>query len=157
MSAPRSTTQPEVIRDNEWITVWYHPEIKVIHHRVHKAIRGEAFRSALLAGTATLMKHGAKKWLSDDRFVFLLPQEDEEWARNEWFPRTLKAGWRYWAIAKSEKAVVDLFLRRLAATYSAAGVQTELFSTPEAGMDWLIEQGEGPVAAARGERPVPRG
>jgi hypothetical protein len=141
MGTPKSTKQSEVIHDSEWITVWYHPDGKIIHHRFHKAIRGEAFRSALLAGTAVLLKHRAKKWLSDDRLVFILPQEDQEWAQSEWFPRTLGAGWQYWAIAKPEKAVVDLYIRRLAATYSAAGVLTELFTTPEAGMAWLLSQG----------------
>ena len=137
MSKPRSASPPEVVHDSEWITVWYHPEVKVVHHQFHKAIRGEAFRSALRAGSAVLLSRGATKWLSDDRFVFILPQEDQEWAQTEWFPQTLKSGWKYWAIAKPEKAVVDLYLRRLAASYSAAGVRTELFTTPEAGMQWL--------------------
>jgi hypothetical protein len=137
----RAITDPsEVIHHSEWITVWYHPEGGVIHHQFHKAIRGDAFRAALLSGTEALVKHGANKWLSDDRFVFILPQEDQEWAQSEWFPKTLKAGWKYWAIAKPQKAVVDLYLRRLAADYSAAGVRTEIFTTPEAGMEWLQSQ-----------------
>jgi hypothetical protein len=142
MSAPDNAEPLEVIHDSEWVTVWYHPNAKVVHHRFHKALRGEAFRSALLAGTAVLLQHGAQKWLSDDRLVFILPQEDQEWAKNEWFPQTLKAGWKYWAIAKSEKAVVDLYLRRLAASYSAAGVRTELFTTPDEGLQWLATQKE---------------
>lgn len=146
MSEPKTAEHREVIHESEWITVWYHPDVKVVHHQFHKAIRGEAFRSALLAGTAVLLKHGAKKWLSDDRFVFILTQEDQEWAQREWFPRTSRAGWRYWAIAKPEKAVVDLFMRRMAAGYSAAGVETELFTTPEAAMAWLIGRGGGETA-----------
>jgi hypothetical protein len=127
----------EVIVDNEWVTLWYHPEVQVVHHKFHKAIRGEAFRSVLQQGTALLVQRGAVKWLSDDRHVFILPQEDQVWADTHWFPQTMKAGWRYWAIAKPEKAVVDLYIRRLAAKRSAAGVKTELFTTAEAGMDWL--------------------
>jgi hypothetical protein len=140
MSEPDNADPVEVIHDSEWVTVWYHPVSAVVHHKYHKAIRGQAFRSALLAGSAVLRERGASKWLSDDRLVFLLPQEDQEWAQTQWFPQTLKAGWKYWAIAKPEKAVVDLFLRRLAATYSAAGVQTELFISPEAGLQWLMNQ-----------------
>jgi len=140
MSTSGNANPPEVIHHSEWITVWYHADVKVVHHRFHKAIRGEPFRSALTTGTAVLLKQRASKWLSDDRFVFILPQEDQEWAQTQWFPQTLKAGWKYWAIAKPEKAVVDLFLRRLAANYSAAGVQTELFTTPEAGLQWLASR-----------------
>jgi hypothetical protein len=142
MKAPENAEPLEVIHDSEWVTVWYHPEAKVVHHKFHKALRGEAFRSALLAGSAVLAQRGAKKWLSDNRLVFILPQDDQEWAKTVWFPQTLKMGWKYWAITKSEKAVVDLYLRRLAAGYSAAGVLTELFDLPEEGLAWLAKQGE---------------
>jgi hypothetical protein len=140
MSEQGAADAAEVIVHNEWVTLWYHPEVKVVHHKFHKAIRGEAFRFALLQGTALLQQRGAAKWLSDDRHVFVLPQEDQEWADAEWFPRTRKAGWRYWAIAKPEKAVADLYIRRLAANRSAAGVKTELFITAEEGMAWLTNQ-----------------
>jgi len=137
MSKQGTSESAEIIHENEWVTLWYHAEVKVVHHRFHKAIRGEAFRSALLQGTALLRQRGANKWLSDDRLMFVLPQEDQEWTDSEWFPQTMKAGWKYWAIARPERAVADLYIRRLAATRSAAGVKTELFATPEDGMDWL--------------------
>ena len=94
----------------------------------------------LLQGTAVLRHRGATKWLSDNRLVFVLPQEDQEWAETEWVPQTMKAGWRYWAIVRPESAVADLYIRRLAATRNATGVRTELFTTPEAGMDWLTKE-----------------
>jgi len=140
MSGPGTDESVEIIHESEWVTLWYHPAIKVVHHRFHKAIRGQAFRTALLQGTALLQQRGATKWLSDDRLVFVLPQQDQEWADTEWFPQTMKAGWKYWAIARPERAVADLYIRRLAAHRSAAGVKTELFTTPEAGMDWLTNR-----------------
>ncbi len=141
--------KPEVIHENEWVTLWYHPEFKVVHHKFHKPIRGEPFRSFLQRGTALLLSRGAKKWLSDDRLHFILPQEDQEWGETEWFPQTLKAGWRYWAIAKPEKAVADLYMRRLASNWSAAGVRTELFIAPEAGMAWLTSLPEEPPPSSQ--------
>jgi hypothetical protein len=140
MSRQGTGESAEIIHESEWVTLWYHSEVKVVHHRFHKAIRGEAFRTALLQGTALLQHRGATKWLSDDRLVFVLPQADQEWADREWFPQTMKAGWKYWAIARPERAVADLYIRRVAANRSAAGVKTELFGTPEAGMDWLTNQ-----------------
>jgi hypothetical protein len=127
----------EVVLDNEWITIWYHPEAKIVHHEIHKAIRGQAFRTAISKGTDTLLKYRATKWLSDDRLHFVLPQEDQEWSAAVWFPATQLAGWRYWAIVKPERAVADLYLRRLATGWSAAGVVTELFTMPETAFLWL--------------------
>lgn len=145
----------DVVLDNEWITIWYHPGPKIVHHEVHKAIRGQAFRTAISTGTETLRKHGATKWLSDDRQHFVLPQEDQEWSTAVWFPATQQAGWKYWAIVKPESAVADLYLRRLAAGWSAAGVGTELFTSAETGFLWLkeIDQGIAPPSSVRGDKP----
>jgi hypothetical protein len=149
MSMEWNTGGPvEVVLDNEWITMWYHPLPKIVHHEIHKAIRGQAFRSAITKGTETLLKHRASKWLSDDRLHFVLPQEDQEWSTAVWFPATQQAGWKYWAIVKPERAVADLFLRRLAAGWSASGVATELFTKPEAGFQWLKGIDEGAPASS---------
>jgi hypothetical protein len=146
----------EVVLDNEWITIWYHPEVKIVHHQVHKAMRGQAFRTAISKGTETLLKYGATKWLSDDRHHYVLPQEDQEWSTTVWFPATQQAGWKFWAIVKPERAVADLYLRRLAAGWSALGVVTELFTKPEPGFLWLkgVDQGSAsPIGASGGEPP----
>jgi hypothetical protein len=145
----------EVVLDNEWITIWYHPVTKIVHHQVHKALRGQTFRTAIGTGTDTLRKHGATKWLSDDRQHYVLPREDQEWSTNVWFPATQQAGWKYWAIVKPERAVADLYLRRLAAGWSAAGVVTELFTKAEAGFLWLkgVDQGTAPANGVSGEAP----
>jgi len=137
MSEQQTADAAEIIHQSEWVTVWYHPKVRVVHHCFHKALRGEAFRAALLQGTAALRERGATKWLSDNRLVFILPQEDQQWADTEWFPETMKAGWKYWAIVRPEKAAADLYMRRVAASRSSAGVKTELFATAEAGMAWL--------------------
>ncbi len=40
MSMEWNTGGPvEVVLDNEWITMWYHPVPKIVHHQIHKAIR----------------------------------------------------------------------------------------------------------------------
>jgi hypothetical protein len=93
--------------------------------------------------------------LSDDRQHFVLPQEDQEWSTAVWFPATQQAGWKYWAIVKPESAVADLYLRRLAASWSAAGVAAELFATAEAGFLWLkdIDQGTPSSSTVRGDKP----
>ena len=57
----------EIVVDNEFITVWYYPETKIIHHQFHKFVHGQTFRDALTAGAESLKKNRAQKWLSDDR------------------------------------------------------------------------------------------
>jgi hypothetical protein len=127
----------EVIHDSRWITIWYHHDARIIHHQIHDFLRGAPLREAFSKGTSVMKQHGATKWLSDDRLLSVMPPEDQQWAEQEWFPRTRQAGWRYWAIIKPEKAVSDLSLRRHGANWSAAGVLTEMFATPAEAWSWL--------------------
>lgn len=129
--------KPEVVHDNEYITIWYHPEAKVVHHQIHKVFRGPEYRLAMLKATATLKKHRAHKWLTDVRVQFILPQDDQDWVSNVFFPATLQAGWKYCAVVKPDMAIVDLYVRRFLKTWAELGVTAELVRTPEEGMRWL--------------------
>src|SRR5262245_33432777 len=65
-----------VVIDNPFATLWYHPEKRIVHHRIHQFISGNAFRELLLTGTEILTKNQATKWLSDDRMNAVLRPED---------------------------------------------------------------------------------
>lgn len=149
-----TSSEPDVIHEDAWITLWHHPLPNIVHHKVHQPVRGEVFRRALMKGTEALQRFHASKWLSDDRLHYILPQEDQEWANSVWFPATQQAGWKYWAIVKPELAVADLYMRRIAAEWCAAGVKTELFSQLEPAMKWLARPDEpSPRSRAAPRRP----
>lgn len=50
----------ETILENDYATLWYHPESKIVHHKFHKFIYGEKFRSVLNRGLEILEEHGRK-------------------------------------------------------------------------------------------------
>jgi hypothetical protein len=93
------------IIDNPFATLWYHPEKRIVHHRIHQFISGKAFRDLLLTGTEVLTKHQATKWLSDDRMNAVLRPEDVEWSHGHWFPQTALAGGSSQRRAAREKTV----------------------------------------------------
>lgn len=130
-------TKPEVIHDSEYITVWYHPAAKVVHHQVHKGLRGAAYREPMSKGIECLERHGAKKWLGDVRHHFILPQDDQKWAADVWLPAARKAGWTHLAIVKPDLATVALYVKRFASSWEAAGITTFTTDTPEAALAWL--------------------
>ncbi len=86
------------IIDNEFASLIYYPEPKIVHHVFHKPISGQEFRNVLDTGAKTLEKYKAEKWLSDDRANLAMPADDTEWSKTNWFPRAVKAGWKYWAL-----------------------------------------------------------
>ena len=68
----------QTIIDSPFATLWYYPDRKIVHHRIHKFIFGKDFRDLLMAGTEVLRKNQAAKWLSDDRSNSVLAKEDVE-------------------------------------------------------------------------------
>lgn len=130
----------QVVLKNEHVTIWYYPDSKVIHHRFHRSATGQPFRDALDAGTAALQQFGAQKWLSDDRNLSSVPQADGEWGRTDWFPRTVKAGWKYWALVLPQSIVGQLNLKRVAKDYAEHGLTAAVFTDPIEALAWLEKQ-----------------
>jgi hypothetical protein len=128
------------IIDNEYITLWCYPEKKIIHHKFHKFIHRQAFRDGLNAGCEAMEKYGAEKWLSDDRLNAALPQADVEWSRTDWFPRVMKAGWKYWALLPPEKIIGQMNMDRIVRDYSEKGLTVKIFTDLDEAMTWLESQ-----------------
>ncbi len=130
----------QTLIDNEFATLFYHSDPRIIHHVVKKYITGAPLRELLDAGCEALKTNQAVKWLSNDLNNGPIDPADEEWARTIWFPKTLKAGWKYWSIIKPAKALGQLNMKRFKETYAAAGVTAELFSDPQEAMTWLVNK-----------------
>jgi hypothetical protein len=123
--------------ENEFAALYYHPEKKVVHHKIKKYVHGNELRDILDKGYDLVKKNGSKKWLSDDRNNNALTKEDELWAKNDWFPRVLKAGWKYWAIVMPEKIVGQMNMKDFKDNYSKAGVVVDVFTDPDVALKWL--------------------
>jgi hypothetical protein len=130
-------SEPIVVLENQYATVWYHPDGKIVHHQFHKFIYGEAFRSVLNSGAEIFEKYGAQKWLSDDRNNSALPADDAKWATEVWNPRVRAAGWKYWAIVMPEKVVGQMNMQRFIQISLEMGVIVRVFSTPDEALAWL--------------------
>jgi hypothetical protein len=126
-----------VIVDNENITVEYLPDKKIIHHTIHQPFGGEPFRDALNAGTDFLKEHGVTKWLSDDRKNGPLAPEDAEWGANVWSPRTIEAGWKYWAMVVPTDVISAGSLVPSINRLYEEGLRIMVFDNVEAALEWL--------------------
>ncbi|MBI9051913.1 MAG: hypothetical protein JEZ00_21030 [Anaerolineaceae bacterium] len=127
----------KLIVENEFGSLWYHPEHKIVHHQWHKFIYGDVFRELLLKGTSTMKENGANKWLSDDRKNPAVRKEDMEWGQTNWFPQSVQAGWKYWAIVQPEAVIAQMNMKQLVETYSQAGIEAQFFTSLEEAQKWL--------------------
>jgi hypothetical protein len=130
----------ETCLDNEFITIWYHTDKGMVHHEWHKFLQGKSLRQALMTGTDLLSKNKGTKWLSDDRNYPLLTADDTLWAEAIWFPKTVRAGWKHWAIVMPHKPVGQININQFVKKYAAAGINAQMFTDPDEAMKWLEDQ-----------------
>ena len=130
----------EIILDNEYMTVWYYPHKKIVHHEFHKFTYGQTLYDGLSAGAAILEERGAQKWLSDHRKKIGSEKDDLNWTATVWRPRVKKAGLKYWAIVLPEKIFGQMVMKRIIEEYANTGVTIQTFSDPDEAMKWLEAQ-----------------
>ncbi len=130
-----------LVLEDDVFTLWFHPEQKIVHHQIKKFIYGEELHKMLLKGMELMQKHHAQKWLSDDRGNPVLKKEDLEWGQVNWFPQTVKAGWKYWAIVQPKGTIGKATMDALAKQYAQGGVVARFFSDPDEAMQWLESVG----------------
>lgn len=131
----RAMSQP--IYKNDGAVLYYHPVERIVHHEMLRRVTTKEFRELLMAGYEVLRKNRATKWLSDDRNHTVLSEEDEAWARTEWFPLVMKAGWKHWAVVNPVKAVGQLSTKQNAEFMRIGGVTVNVVSTVDEAMAWL--------------------
>ena len=129
-----------VVHDTPSVTVWYHSDSNIVHSHVRKFVTGKEFQEFLMAGYGVLVKNRARKWLSDDRSNSVLRQEDVEWGNQNWLPKCVAAGWKYWAIVQPEKVLASAPMERLVEDFKKLGITSRFFSDPIAAMAWLETQ-----------------
>jgi hypothetical protein len=128
------------LMENPYVSVWFHPNTKIVHSRIHQFVSGKEFREFLMVGQAALIKNQAKKWLSDDRSNTVLRKEDVDWGNENWFPVCVKHGWKYWAIVQPQKVLAQARLEELVKEFASHGVTSKFFSDPNDAMTWLERQ-----------------
>lgn len=130
----------ETVCDNEYVTILYYPEKGIIHHRWKKFCTGTVFQETMLGASDYLGTHKGSKWLSDDRNYYALTEEDSVWGRKVWFPRTIHAGWKHWAMVLPEKQIGMISMNYMLVQYRAAGINAQVFDSVPAAMEWLEVQ-----------------
>ena len=67
-----------IILDNQYITIRYLPDKKMIYHTVHQPFGGQDLRDALATGFDALRQYGLHKWLSDERKAVVSSRDNLE-------------------------------------------------------------------------------
>jgi len=129
--------KPVTIMEDEFAGLWYHPDSKVIHHEIRRFLPRGFFRKVLTTGAEYLEKHGAQKWLSDDRQSVVIAEEDVRWGDTVWAPRVIAAGFRYWAVVIPASEVAAGQMEGFVRGYRKRGVTVAQFESASEALAWL--------------------
>ena len=132
-----TTTDVEIIFDNQYIWMGYHTDTQIIHHHYFPQLNSHYLRAGLDTGVEVMIEHGATKWLSDNREADAHSPEDTEWINTDWLPRAVGAGWRYWALVVPQHTLALMNMAEFVQTFYDFGVWVSVFTDPDEAMDWL--------------------
>lgn len=125
------------IIDNEYVTLYYHPDKKMVHHVYKPHIGGQYLIDALNIGVDLLKKHGATKWLSDNREIEGHTEEETNWINHDWLPRAIDVGWKYWALVVPHTIMARLNMNEFVQSFFDRGIRVMVFTDPGEAMGWL--------------------
>ena len=128
---------PDVVVDNAFVKMVFYPDTKIIHHAFHQTTGGETLHAALDKGVEVLRQRGGCKWLSDDRNIGMVSQEDSDWSMFDWGPRAVAAGWKYWALVVPEEFAAKVSMSGIVEAYYDMGVRVMVFTDVDEAMEWL--------------------
>ena len=129
-----------IILDNEFATVWCHPEKKLVRHQFHQFTHGENFNNVLIKGAEMFEEHGCTKWLSDDRKLKIAHPDNLDWGEKQWTPRIIKAGWKHWAMLMPSQTTGQMSMQRVIAFFAERGIVAKTFTDFEEALTWIESQ-----------------
>ncbi len=130
----------QILLDNEWGTVRYHPVDRYIYHTFKQPVGGEAFHHILNTGLKHLREQKAIKWLSDDRENAAFAPEDIEFSVADWGPRAAQAGWKFWALVVPATLAGQSSMSAIVEAFYNLGVRVSVFTEVEKAREWLVKQ-----------------
>jgi hypothetical protein len=129
------------IFDNQYIQMSYDPESRIIRHHYYPQLNSYYLRAGLDRGVGIMNDYGATKWLSDNRETNAHSPEDTEWINNDWLPRAVKAGWKFWALVVPETVVAQMNMVEFVQAFYDQGVRVMVFTDPDEAQRWLEKAG----------------
>jgi hypothetical protein len=128
-----------IIAENEYVTLRYIEAQNYLYHTVHKPVDETVFMASLDRGVDFMQQHHVQKWLSDDRLNGPFSEVFSQWAINDWIPRSIQAGWKYWANVVPVEINAAGTLGPFIEVLYDMGLRMMVFSKLEEAQAWIVK------------------
>lgn len=123
--------------NNKYAHLVFYTDEKIIHHTFHKELDSETLRHVLNTGIDLLNQYEATKWLSDNRAIEPHSENDTNWINNDWLPRVIAAGWKYWALVVPDDVMAQMNMVEFVNMFYDRGVRVMVSSDLDEARTWL--------------------
>jgi len=115
----------------EWIS-----EGKIILKTINGFCTGTELEILFNTGFDKMREEQGLKWLSDNRKLRPYTEHDVQWINENWLPRMLNIGWKYWGHVEPVSAMGSINMRKFD-FYRNLGLEVEVFKSVDNGFSWL--------------------
>lgn len=99
----------------------------------------EPFRKILDEIINVLEQKQASIIIADARDMYVINSNDQEWILNSWYPRAIKAGFRYQGLILNKDTFSEITIKKITKEYDSSTVTTQYFSSTSEALDWVRE------------------
>lgn len=119
------------------LVIYWDEIVECVHIEWKGFAYGEMFREGLNKGLQLLINRKAHRWLADLRKSRIVNQEDQNWMRYDWSPRSLLAGVRRVAIILPESELAKMSVDAIITKIENSQVETSYFDEVAKAKEWL--------------------
>lgn len=130
----------ELCFSSEACDIYFNAGLHVIQSRWKgKYVEGEALRLILNELIVALQKQNAAIIIADARDMLIISHADQQWIIDDWYPRAVKAGFRYQGLILSVNTFNELNVKQITNNYDTAVIETRYFQSPSEALEWVRE------------------
>ena len=136
----------ELIFSSQECDIFYNEDLHIVQ-TFWKGIyfNDERFRNILEEIINVLESKHATIIIADARDMFAISPHNQEWILKSWYPRAVKAGFRYQGLILNKDTFSELSVKQISNEYDSSTVVTHYFSSPSEALDWVRELHEAGV------------
>jgi len=134
-------TIKDVVFDKSFLTIFVHPDEKLVHLRWKGFANSEEFREGLNFALGLVREHNIQNWLGNLKLMQMIQVADEEWTTNTWYPKIVETELRKMAIVTSLDFLNNASVKRIVnASADDTTFETRYFVDVADAYAWLTEQ-----------------
>ena len=133
-------TNLEKVFTSEQCDIFYNKNLHIVQTFWKGVYATEApFRKILDEIINVLKEKNASIIIAGARDMYVINPDDQKWNLESWYPRAVKAGFRYQGLILNKDSFSELTVKTISNQYDKATVTTKYFNSPSSALEWVRE------------------